>query len=33
MEDRDPIDLPFLIFVVIVTIAVIALGVVLYPHP
>ena len=33
MDDRGPIDLPFLVFVVIVSIAVLALGVVLYPHP
>jgi hypothetical protein len=33
MDERGPIDLPFLIFVVIVTIAVLALGIVIYPHP
>jgi hypothetical protein len=33
MDERGPIDLPFLIFVVIVSIAVLALGVVIYPHP
>jgi hypothetical protein len=33
MHDRGPIDRPFLALVVIVAIAVVALGVVLYPHP
>jgi hypothetical protein len=32
MDDRDPIDVPFLAFVIIVTIAVVALGVTIYPH-
>jgi hypothetical protein len=33
MDERGPIDMPFLVFVVIVTVAVLALGVVIYPHP
>ena len=33
MDDRGPIDRPFLIFVVIVTIGVLTLAVALYPHP
>ena len=33
MDDRGPVDRPFLIFVVIVTIAVLALIVAIYPHP
>jgi hypothetical protein len=33
MDDRGPIDRPFLVFVVIVTIAVVALAVAIYPHP
>jgi hypothetical protein len=32
MDDRGPIDRPFLVFVIIVTIAVVALAVVIYPH-
>ena len=32
MDERGPIDMPFLVFVVIVTVAVLALGVVIYPH-
>jgi len=32
MDNREPIDVPFLIFVIIVTILVVALGVVLFPH-
>jgi hypothetical protein len=33
MDERGPIDRPFLVFVIIVSIAVLALGVALYPHP
>jgi hypothetical protein len=33
MDNREPIDVPFLILVIIVTILVVALGVVLFPHP
>ena len=33
MDERGPIDRPFLVFVIVVTIAVVALGVALYPHP
>jgi hypothetical protein len=33
MDERDRIDLPFLVFVVIVTIAVLALGIAIYPRP
>ena len=33
MDKRGPIDRPFLVFVVIVTIAVVALGIALYPRP
>jgi hypothetical protein len=32
MDDRGPIDRPFLVFVIIVTIAVVALAVAIYPH-
>ena len=32
MDNHEPIDVPFLIFVIIVTILVVALGVVLFPH-
>jgi hypothetical protein len=33
MDERGPIDRPFLVFVIIVTIAIVALGVALYPRP
>jgi hypothetical protein len=33
MDNREPIDVPFLVFVIVVTILVVALGVVLFPHP
>jgi hypothetical protein len=32
MEERDPIDIPFLIFVIIVAIAAVTLSVVIFPH-
>ncbi len=32
MHKQDPIDVPFLIFVIVVTILVVALAVVLFPH-
>lgn len=32
-DDRDPIDRPFLIFVIITLIGVLALAVAIYPHP
>jgi hypothetical protein len=32
MDDRGPIDRPFLVFVIIVTIVVVALTVAIYPH-
>jgi hypothetical protein len=32
MDDRGPMDVPFLIFVIVVTILVVALGVVIFPH-
>jgi hypothetical protein len=32
MDNRDPIDVPFLVFVIIVTVLVVALGVTIYPQ-
>jgi len=32
MDDRGPIDRPFLIFVLVVTLAALALMVAIYPH-
>jgi hypothetical protein len=32
MDNRDPIDVPFLVFVIVVTILVVALGVAIFPH-
>jgi hypothetical protein len=32
MDDRGPVDVPFLIFVIIVTIFLVALGVAIYPR-
>jgi hypothetical protein len=32
MDNRDPIDVPFLVFVIIVTVLVVALGVAIYPQ-
>jgi hypothetical protein len=32
MHNQDPIDVPFLIFVIVVTILVVSLAVVLFPH-
>ena len=32
MDSREPMDVPFLIFVVIVTIFLVALGVAIYPR-
>jgi hypothetical protein len=32
MDNHGPIDVPFLIFVIVVTILVVALGVVIFPH-
>jgi hypothetical protein len=32
MDERDPIDRPFLVFVIILTIAVVALGIAIYPR-
>jgi hypothetical protein len=32
MDNRDPIDIPFLVFVIVVTILVFALGVAIFPH-
>jgi hypothetical protein len=33
MDKRDPLDVPFLVFVIVVTILVVALGVTIFPHP
>ena len=33
MDERGPIDRPFLMFVIVVTIALAALCVAIYPHP
>jgi hypothetical protein len=33
MEDRGPLDRPFLVFVIVVTIAVLALSIAIFPHP
>jgi hypothetical protein len=33
MDDRGPLDRPFLVFVIIVAIAVLALGIAIYPSP
>jgi hypothetical protein len=33
MDERGPMDVPFLVFVVIVTVAVLALGIAIYPQP
>jgi len=33
MDNRDPIDRPFLVFVVVVAIFLVGLGLTLYPHP
>jgi hypothetical protein len=33
MDNRDPIDIPFLVFVIVVTILVFALAVAIFPHP
>ena len=32
MHNQEPIDVPFLIFVIVVTILIVALAVVLFPH-
>jgi len=32
MEERDPIDMPFLVFVIVVAIAAVTLGVMIFPH-
>jgi hypothetical protein len=32
MDNRGPMDVPFLVFVIVVTILVVALGIVLFPH-
>ncbi len=33
MDDRGPIDVPFLVFVIIVSIAAVALSVAIFPTP
>ncbi len=33
MDNREPIDVPFLILVIVTTILVVALGVAIFPHP
>ena len=32
MDERGPIDRPFLVFVIILTIAIVALGIAIYPR-
>jgi hypothetical protein len=32
MDNREPLDVPFLIFVLVVTALIIALGVTIFPH-
>jgi hypothetical protein len=33
MDERGPIDRPFLVFVIILAIAILALGIAVYPRP
>jgi hypothetical protein len=33
MDDRGPMDRPFLVLVIVMTIAVLALVIAVYPHP
>jgi hypothetical protein len=32
MDQREPLDIPFLVFVIIVTILAVAFGVIVFPH-
>lgn len=32
MDNREPVDVPFLIFVIVVTVFLVALGVAIYPR-